>query len=100
MLTGRPGLLLAIATADCVPILLARRDGGEVAALHVGWRGAQAGIADLSASPACTMCATGADGRHVFHSYRRDRETRTPVADVQWSVIAIAASARLSARPR
>jgi copper oxidase (laccase) domain-containing protein len=46
MLTDRPGLLLAIATADCVPVLLARRDGREVAALHVGWRGAHAGIVE------------------------------------------------------
>jgi hypothetical protein len=27
----------------------------------------------------------------TFHSYRRDRETRTPVVDVQWSVVAIKA---------
>jgi copper oxidase (laccase) domain-containing protein len=50
MLTDRPGLLLAIATADCVPVLLARRDGREVAALHVGWRGAHAGIVDRFAA--------------------------------------------------
>jgi YfiH family protein len=164
MLTGRPGLLLAIATADCVPVLLARRDGQEVAALHVGWRGAHAGIVDsfaalvrerggdpaewaaaigpsahpccyevspelienfrertalpletiaprprrldlaavvrwqlgqagvkeVSAQAECTMCRSDGDGRFVFHSYRRDRETRTPMVDVQWSVIAIA----------
>jgi polyphenol oxidase len=164
MLTDRPGLLLAIATADCVPVLLARRDGREVAALHVGWRGALAGIVDAFAAlvrarggdpaeriaalgpaahaccyevgqevidgfvarqglapgfvaprprrldlPAivrrqleraglgcvaargeCTMCHTRADGRWTFHSYRRDRETRTPVVDVHWSAIAIA----------
>jgi YfiH family protein len=164
MLTDRPGLLLAIATADCVPVLLAHRDGREVAALHVGWRGAHAGIVDrfaalvrerggdpgdwiaaigpaahaccyevsadlvdsfhartglpretiaprprrldlpaivrwqlgqagvarISAQPECTMCRSGDDGRFVYHSYRRDRETRTPIVDVQWSVIAIA----------
>ena len=164
MLTDRPGLLLAIATADCVPVLLARRDGREVAALHVGWRGAHAGIverfaalvrerggdpgdwiaaigpaahaccyevsADLiesfhertglpratiapaprrldlpaivrwqleqagvervSARLDCTMCSRDGEGRFVYHSYRRDRETRTPVVDVQWSVITIA----------
>lgn len=169
MITERPGVLLAIATADCVPVLLARRDGRAAAALHVGWRGARAGIvdrfadlvrargddagdwiaalgpaahpccydvsddlvadfkshmalgpaaldpavvapaprridlpaivrwqlgrigiADVEASPACTMCAREADGRFTFHSYRRDRATRTPVVDVHWSAIAIA----------
>jgi YfiH family protein len=163
MLTDRPGLLLAIATADCVPVLLARRDGREVAALHVGWRGAhagiverfaalvrerggdpgdwiaaigpaahsccyevseelieefrertglpretiaprprrldlpaivrwqlgQAGVGSVSAQSACTMCSRDGDGRFVYHSYRRDRETRTPIVDVQWSAIAI-----------
>ena len=170
MLTERPGVLLAIATADCVPVLLARRDGCAVAALHVGWRGAHAGIVDhfadlvrargdaigdwaaaigpaahpccyevsaelvadfrtrlggpgglapeavapaprridlpaivrwqlgrigiagVEASPACTMCAREADGRTTFHSYRRDRATRTPVVDVHWSAIALTAS--------
>lgn len=164
MLTARAGLLLAIATADCVPVLLARQDGREVAALHVGWRGAHAGIVDafaallrerggdpgdwiaalgpaahaccyevsaalvdsfvertglpratvapqarrldlpaivrwqlgqagferVSAQPACTMCGSDDDGRFAYHSYRRDRATRTPAVDVQWSVIAIA----------
>jgi YfiH family protein len=44
MLTGRAGLLLSIMTADCVPVLLARKDGREVAALHIGWRGAYDGM--------------------------------------------------------
>jgi YfiH family protein len=162
MFTERPGLLLAIATADCVPVLLARKDGKAVAALHVGWRGAYAGIiarfaemlaargeqagdwlaatgpaagdccyqvspeliaqfgeryamparvisseagnlnlagiaawqleragfVNFSAAPECTMCHPGDTG-FAYHSYRRDRETRTPIKDVQWSVIAI-----------
>jgi YfiH family protein len=162
MFTERPGLLLAIATADCVPVLLARKDGKAVAALHVGWRGAYAGIiarfagmlaergdhpgdwlaatgpaagdccyqvspeliaqfgaryamparvissaagklnltgiaawqleragfATFSVAPECTMCHPG-DAGFAYHSYRRDRETRTPIKDVQWSVIAI-----------
>ena len=29
----------AVLTADCIPLLLCNRDGTEVAALHVGWRG-------------------------------------------------------------
>ena len=36
--TDVPGVVLAIGTADCVPVLLS--DGqGRVAALHAGWRG-------------------------------------------------------------
>lgn len=164
MLTDRPGLLLTIATADCVPVLLAHNNGREVAALHVGWRGAQAGIVNafaalvrtrggnpsewtaatgpaaqaccyevgsdviegfverhglprefvaprhrmldlpaivqrqlqragigqVSCQTECTLCQRhDGDGHHMFHSYRRDHATRTPVVDVQWSVIAL-----------
>jgi YfiH family protein len=39
-----PGIPIQVITADCVPILLARRDGGVVAAIHAGWRGTRARI--------------------------------------------------------
>jgi YfiH family protein len=42
--TTRPGVVLAILTADCLPILLAADDGAEVAAIHAGWRGLAAGV--------------------------------------------------------
>ena len=44
MITTDPRHLLTIRTADCVPILLASSDGGEVAAVHAGWRGVVAGV--------------------------------------------------------
>jgi YfiH family protein len=41
MLTEQPGILLVIKTADCLPVLLAERNGKAVAAAHCGWRGTQ-----------------------------------------------------------
>lgn len=44
-ITNRPGLLLAVQTADCVPILLADAKKRAIAAIHAGWRGTLARIA-------------------------------------------------------
>ena len=37
--TDRRGVVCAILTADCLPVLLCDQDGTRVAALHAGWRG-------------------------------------------------------------
>lgn len=42
--TDRPGRVLAILTADCLPVLLADRQQRVVAAAHAGWRGLCAGV--------------------------------------------------------
>jgi polyphenol oxidase len=39
VITAGPGLLLAIQTADCIPVLVADRKQRVVAAFHAGWRG-------------------------------------------------------------
>jgi len=44
--TNRPGLLLAVQTADCVPILLVDPQKRAVAAIHAGWKGTLARIAE------------------------------------------------------
>lgn len=42
--SGRPGAILTIHTADCVPVFLAAPDGSAVGVLHCGWRGTAAGF--------------------------------------------------------
>ena len=42
--TRASGVVLAILTADCLPVLFCARDGSEVAAAHAGWRGLRAGV--------------------------------------------------------
>jgi YfiH family protein len=44
--TNRPGVLLAVQTADCVPILLVDPKKRAVAAIHAGWKGTLARITE------------------------------------------------------
>jgi len=46
MITNTPGLLLAIKTADCVPVLVADAKRGVVGAFHAGWRGTVARVVE------------------------------------------------------
>jgi len=48
LVTDRPGLLLGILTADCVPVLLADGEAGVIGAAHAGWKGALAGVTDAT----------------------------------------------------
>lgn len=44
VVSSRADVLVGVATADCVPILAASRDGRAVAAIHAGWRGLALGV--------------------------------------------------------
>lgn len=67
LVTDRPGLVLGILTADCVPVLFADTQAQVVGAAHAGWKGALRGITDrtiaamvaLGASTDRIVCAIG-----------------------------------------
>ncbi len=52
--TATPGVVLAVLHADCLPVVLAARDGGEVAVAHAGWRGLAAGVLETTVAAMAT----------------------------------------------
>ncbi|MBI2684647.1 MAG: laccase domain-containing protein [Actinobacteria bacterium] len=46
LVTNVPGWVLMALAADCVPVLVWRRDGSAVGAAHAGWRGLLAGVVE------------------------------------------------------
>ncbi|WP_148714881.1 peptidoglycan editing factor PgeF [Chitinolyticbacter meiyuanensis] len=52
-----PGVVCAIMTADCLPLLLCDRAGSVVGAAHAGWRGLADGV--IEATVAAMQCPTG-----------------------------------------
>jgi YfiH family protein len=67
VVTDRPGIALAVGTADCGPVLLADGEARVIGAAHAGWRGARAGVLesaivameDLGARRECIVAALG-----------------------------------------
>lgn len=62
--TATPGQVLAILTADCLPVAFAAADGSEVAIAHAGWRGLCDGVLEatlqaMDAAPANIMAWLG-----------------------------------------
>lgn len=55
--TATPGVVLAILSADCLPVVLAAADGSEVAAAHAGWRGLAAGMLEATVAAMTTAPA-------------------------------------------
>lgn len=48
IVTATPGLLLAVLTADCQPVLFSDPRAGVIAAVHAGWKGALAGVLEAT----------------------------------------------------
>ncbi|MFO7592882.1 MAG: peptidoglycan editing factor PgeF [Pseudomonadota bacterium] len=48
--TEKSGVVCAVLTADCLPLLLCDRGGTRIAAVHAGWRGLLAGVIEQTVS--------------------------------------------------
>ncbi|MCI4567749.1 peptidoglycan editing factor PgeF [Lysobacter sp. CFH 32150] len=56
-ITRTPGTVLAILTADCMPVVFAADDGSEVGAAHAGWRGLAGGVLEATVAAMQTPSA-------------------------------------------
>ncbi len=65
LLENTPGRLVAVKTADCIPILLVDEEHRAVAAVHAGWRGAAQGIAGRAVRAMAEEFGTRAAGLHA-----------------------------------
>lgn len=99
--TRQPGRVIAVLTADCLPVLLCSDDGTRIAIAHAGWRGLAAGvieatIAELGAQPGELVAwlgpAIGAQSYEVGEEVRaafvdahaRDAGAFVPVRPGHW----------------
>ncbi|WP_312706513.1 peptidoglycan editing factor PgeF [Stenotrophomonas sp.] len=55
--TSERGVVLAILTADCLPVVFAAADGSEVGAAHAGWRGLANGMLEHTVTAMTTAPA-------------------------------------------
>lgn len=62
--TTDAGVVLAVLTADCLPVVFAARDTGALGAAHAGWKGLAGGVleatvAAMAGDPACIVAWLG-----------------------------------------
>lgn len=50
VVTTNPGIVIAILTADCGPVLFSDRNTGVIGACHAGWKGALTGVIESTIS--------------------------------------------------
>jgi len=84
IITNQPGIMIGVLVADCFPVLLYSPEKKVAAAVHVGWRGAAAGIlsktvqvlqSDFGCAPDSLLGAVGPGiGAHKYEVDRQVRE--------------------------
>lgn len=101
--TSEAGVVLAIQTADCLPVLFCADDGSEVAGAHAGWRGLAEGVLEATVAamrtPPARLLAwlgpaagpqayeVGVDVRDAFVSRERaDAAAFTDTRERHWRV--------------
>jgi YfiH family protein len=89
-----PGVVLAILTADCLPVVFAAKDGSGIAVAHAGWRGLAAGvlestIAGMRTSPDRVIAwlgpAAGPDAYEIGEEVRDAFVSRDPRAEAAFA---------------
>lgn len=105
LVTGIPGLVLGVLTADCAPVLMADPEAGVVAAAHAGWKGALGGVLEAALAGMAVMGARservraaigpciGPASYEVGDDYRKQFEAADPASAACFS------SAPAGARP-
>lgn len=63
--TAAAGVLLAVTTADCVPVFIVDPVRRAVALLHAGWRGAAGGILEEGVSVMAARAGSRAEDLHI-----------------------------------
>lgn len=66
LVTDRPGIALAVLTADCQPVLFADPEAGVIGAAHAGWRGAMDGVLEATLDAMEALGATREATRAVI----------------------------------
>jgi YfiH family protein len=91
LLSSKPGEAVRVVAADCVPVLLAQRDGPGVAAVHAGWKGTLARIVESAAERLRERCSgnlvayVGPSIGPCCYTVERDRHTLFAKAFPTWA---------------